>query len=59
MVLSGGDMYGGVPVYTYSFVKGVAESSHGLLVARMAGIPGGIVKAAKDLLRCTKAYCRS
>lgn len=40
----------GDPVYTYKFIPGVSECSHGLLVAKMADIPEEIIRTAEGVL---------
>ena len=40
----------GRPIYTYRFTKGVSDCSHGLLVAKMAGVPDEIIEAASEFL---------
>ncbi|XP_049959140.1 DNA mismatch repair protein Msh3-like isoform X2 [Schistocerca serialis cubense] len=42
-------------IFLYSVMKGGASSSYGLNVARMAGIPGTIIKIAKDFAERVRA----
>lgn len=41
-------------IYTYRFGRGVSDCSHGLLVARMAGVPDEIIEAADEFIRRDK-----
>ncbi|XP_049860106.1 DNA mismatch repair protein Msh3-like isoform X2 [Schistocerca gregaria] len=42
-------------IFLYTVMKGGASSSYGLNVARMAGIPGPIIKVAKDFAERVRA----
>jgi DNA mismatch repair ATPase MutS len=43
----------GRPIYTYRFTKGVSDCSHGLLVAKMAGVPDEIIHSAAEFMERT------
>lgn len=47
VLLEGG---GADPVYTYNFSRGVSDCSHGLVVAKMAGLPNEIIQTAKQCI---------
>lgn len=39
------------PIFLYNFIKGAADSSYGIAVAKMSGMPKGVIKNAKYILR--------
>ena len=45
------DSHDEAPIYTYKFTRGVSNSSHGLLVAKMADIPEDILDSAALYLK--------
>lgn len=37
-------------IFTYKLVDGVSTVSHGLFVAKIAGMPAEIIESAKDII---------